>query len=183
MSAERTVEEKPAKGVIKYMRNKNFILARVVGVALAFTIAVCGCGGGGGGGAGGGGLQADTTPPTLQNPSVNPSSVGPTGGSVTIKVTATDNVAVQSVSAVITGYNPATQATGSTTVNMTKGTGNMWSGQHTVPPMLTVPPGVADANGEVTYTVVITATDTSNNKSTANTSFKVTGLPPGGPKP
>ncbi|MGC8863135.1 MAG: hypothetical protein ACP5R5_10235 [Armatimonadota bacterium] len=163
------------------MRNKKLFLARIAGVGLALMLVavVCGCGGGGGGGGGG-----DTTPPTLSGQSVTPSSLTPVGGTVTIQVTATDDVGVQSVTAVITGYNPATQTTGSTTVSLTHGSGNTWSAQHTVAPIITVPPGVADANGETTYTVVITAKDTSGNSSAAaNTSFKVTGLPPGNPNP
>jgi len=144
-----------------------------------FAVFVCGCGGGGGGGGGG-----DTTPPTVSNQSVTPASLTPIGGTVTIQATATDDVGVQSVEAVVTGYDPATQATKSTTVALTKGTGNTWSAQHTVAAIVSVPPGVADANGETTYTVAITATDTSGNKSTAvNASFKITGLPPSNPNP
>jgi len=163
------------------MNGMKMILTRtaVAWLALLLLVVVSGCGGGGGNG----GPPPDTTPPSVTNSSVSPTSLTPTGGAVTIQATATDNVAVQSVSAVITGYNPATQTTGTWTVALTRSSGDTWSKQHTIAAISPVSPGLGDANGETRYTVAVTATDTSGNKSTpANTSFKIIGLPPTIPK-
>ncbi|MEN6357980.1 MAG: hypothetical protein ABFD83_12960 [Armatimonadota bacterium] len=133
------------------------------GVLLAIAM-IAGCGGGGGGTNSG-----DTTGPTISGASAaSPSSCA--GGDVTIKANVTDNTAVKSVTAVVT--DPYDKSSSTLTMSLTTGSTFSCSGYE------------AAENGNtssVTYTVVITATDTAGNTSKASCTFKVPGETPPSP--
>lgn len=96
----------------------------------------------------------DTTPPSLKGGSLTPRTLPARGGTVTIQVTATDNVAVASVVATVRRPNKTT-----VTVSLTPAGGSVWSGTYAA--------AANTAHSPKTFSVSARATDTSNNTSTS----------------
>jgi hypothetical protein len=148
------------------MTSAALSVQRCIGLC-ALSIVVClvaGCGGGGGGGA----AVATGAPVISQFRATTPSGLSRDGGYVSFQAVVSDDVAVSTVVATVTGPNGGSS---STTVTLSPTTLTVFLGVFAAPAITT---GRAEE-----YTVVLRATDDSGNTAAPKTiTFVVPDVPP-----